>query len=223
MAGRNRRERRELTPSEHERAHGLMEQYIRLAKYVARQCWRKYELWDGFTFVDVLATANVGLCEGARDYVEQGFEPTKEREKAYLARAIANEIVDYVRHNGRVYFAKKQAERGGMPEGDRTHWLAPLEEYAEQEEEQAEFMPEEEAHECRLPLDVLRDFSKTLPEQERAVHNEMLKDIASGRYRTDAETAAACGISRSHFYMLLRSIREHLKAWHLWEYHGRAA
>ncbi len=215
MAGRNKRERRELTDVELERAHRLMWKYIWLAKKIAGRYYYQHELFDKFTFVDIQEIAYLGLCEAATKYVRKGFyKKPVERERAYLASSIEKTIIDYVRHEDSIRNAKEKLTILGVTDFFRTPRLVPLEEYMTQEEDEAEFEQAEiEVYEDVEPLNVLRVFSSTLPPSERAVQDVMIDAGEHHQRLTNAEIAAQCGISERQVYRLLDSIREKRHAW----------
>jgi hypothetical protein len=250
--GRNKREQRELTAEEQEQATKLMEKYVTLAKRVASRYYREHGLgdqsWGGFAFGDILGVANVGLCEAVHDYVEWHLCPktleksyqvkeitlSESRERAYLAEAIENEIINYVRREDNKYTVKEQVERSGMVQVVKKPRFSTLKVHDGDDNgstdcvdtaTEAEFALVERIIDAyQAPDDTLRWFAETLQGKERAVFEELLKDASSEEApRSPVEIAVACGISVRYFYMLQPTINRRFIAWHLSEYYGWAA
>lgn len=190
--GRPKVERRKLTDEEQAQVTKLIEDYYGLAIAVARRCMSEYQLWgDGFREDDVCEIALDGLCEGARDYVEKGYESTGEPEKPYLAKSVQNQIVDFVRKVKSERCVKVQVElEDGMIVTKKTCRFVPFDERIssviehDEEEPEPEEKPELDVEEpdfvheeCTSFLDRLSVHTKD-PSERAPSPLERLKDFA---------------------------------------------
>lgn len=213
--GRPKAERRQLSEQEQDQVFDLIEAHSLLAEGVAFHCWHEYKLYDNFVFDAILDVAYQGLYDGATDYVVQELERSMGRERAYLKRAIAHDIID---------FARKEGRKRNISLEERAKRILVNEDEDEGEEE-AEFSHLEgaESREYVPVLDRLKAFARTLTGQARAACEEMLQGLQEGHPRTHTEIAKATGTSERRLRRLRHLTKDEFLAWYQQEVRKDAA